>query len=282
MTDKNVIRRNADAREQGVGVLRLLRSVREHGSLVVELARREVTDLHAGQLGGFLWLVLHPVLMFAVYTFLFTVVLRVRIGTNDAEDYTIYLFAGLAPWLLTQDVLQRCSSVLLANVSIVKKVMFPVEAIVAKTLGASLIVQSVLMVLVLATTVWVRGRIPWTFALLPLLFMTHLALLWGLALLLSAITPYFRDVVELVRVFVTVNMFLMPVIYQPNMVPGLLRYIVVANPFSHLIWCYQDIIYFGSIEHPWSWLICALLAASALAIGSFVFVRLRHQFASVL
>src|SRR5262245_40086646 len=121
------IRRSAAGTEHGAGVARLIRSVREHQQLIMELARRELTDLHAGQSGGFLWVIVHPLLMFAVYTFVFTVVLRVRIGINGPDDYTVYLFAGLAPWLLTQDVLLRSTGAMVVNVNIVKKVMFPVE-----------------------------------------------------------------------------------------------------------------------------------------------------------
>lgn len=276
------IRRNADVGESGIGVLRLLQTLRDHRTLILELARRELTDLHAGQLGGFLWLVLHPLLMFAIYSFLYTVVLKVRISEGGPSDYTIYLFSGLAPWLLTQDVISRCAGVMIANVGIVKKVMFPVEAIVAKTLAASLIVQSVLLVLVIVTTIWVRGTVPSSLWLLGILIPMHFALLWGLALLLSAMTPYFRDTIELVRVFLTVNMFLMPVIYLPDMVPASLRFIVQVNPFSHLIWCYQDVLYFGGIKHPWSWLLTFIISGAALASGSYVFLRLRHHFSSVL
>jgi lipopolysaccharide transport system permease protein len=282
MTAANIIRRDAQFVETGSGILRLLRGVRESKVLVVELARRELTDLHSGQSGGFVWLVLHPVLMFLVYTFLFTAVLKVRIGSNGPGDYTVYLFSGLAPWLLTQDAIQRSAGVMIANVGIVKKVLFPVEAIVAKSLLASMMVQIVFVILAILTTVWIRGTIPAAFAMLLILVPIHLALLWGISLLLSAITPFFRDTVEFVRVFISVNMFLMPVIYLPDMVPGVLKYALVLNPFSHLVWCYQDVLYFNAINHPWSWVVTTAFAASMLAAGSYVFLRLRHQFSSVL
>jgi lipopolysaccharide transport system permease protein len=277
-----VIRRASDVVESGTGIRQIWNSLLEHRSLVKTLARREMSDMHAGQLGGAIWIVIHPLLLLVVYAFLFTIVLKVRIGEKGPDDYLVYLFAGLAPWLLTQDVMIRSAGVMLANISIVKKVMFPIDVLVAKTMCASTAAQSILLIAVCATAFYVRGTIPWTFALLPLLVVVHIALLAGLAFLLASITPYFRDTPELLRIFTTINVFLIPAMYLPQWVPESLRFIVFANPFSHLVWCYQDVIYFNAINHPWSWLITLIFSGLTLAAGSAVFIRLRHHMASVL
>jgi lipopolysaccharide transport system permease protein len=243
---------------------------------------REITDLHSGQTGGLLWVLAHPLLLFAVYSFLFTVVLKVRIGSGSPADYTLYLFSGLAPWFLTQDVMTRATHVLPSNVTIVKKVMFPLEALVAKSVLASLIAQSVMLGLVLISVLIVRDTLPASILLLAILVPLHLSLLWGIALALSSITPYFRDTAELVRMFLTVGIFLVPVMYLPQMVPGSLQFIIILNPFSYLIWCYQDALYFGQILHPMSWLVTAVFSAFCLMLGSFIFLRLRHHISSIL
>ncbi|MGD0023898.1 MAG: ABC transporter permease [Xanthobacteraceae bacterium] len=282
MTESPPIRRGTAPHERGFGILRVLRSIIQHRALVWEMARREMTDMHAGQTAGIVWLVVHPLVLFAVYAFLFTVVFKVRIGDRGPSDYLIYLFSGLVPWLLTQDVLARTAPVFIANITIVKSVMFPSEVLVAKTLSSSVTVQFVLFAAVVIYIVIARQAVPATFLLLPALFFLHLMLLWGLALLLGAMTPYFRDIPELVRVFLTINIYLIPIMYLPDMVPGPLRFVLVINPFSSLIWCYQDVLYFGSIVHPGAWVALAAISMGSLAVGSYVFVRLRHHFASVL
>ncbi len=281
MTDLHAPAMPAAGRLRGTGIVVLLRSVLTHHKLVRELARREITDVHAGQAGGALWVVVHPIVMFAVYAFLFTSVFKVRIGDSGPSAYLIYLFAGLAPWLMTQDVLSRASGIMFANSTIVKKVMFPAEALVAKSLLAAFKVQSVLLLIVLVYVVVARDHLPWTLALLPILYAMHVVLLWGLALFLSAMAPYFRDISELIRVFLTVSIYLIPVMYVPEMVPEALQFTLPLNPFSHLIWCYQDVFYFGGIDHPVSWAIMATMSGGALLVGSYVFVRLRNHLASV-
>jgi lipopolysaccharide transport system permease protein len=278
----DVIRRLAPGKEKGSETLKIIMGLWERRSLVWEMSRRELTDMHAGQTVGIVWLLAHPLLQFLVYAFLFTTVFQVRIAGKGSEDYLIYLFCGLAPWLMTQDILSRTPNTIIANQSIVKKVMFPLEVLVCKTVVASLVVQSILLVCAFLFIFISRGAFPLIYMLLPLVLVMHLCLLWGLALILSAITPYFRDTPEIVRIFVTLNVYLLPILYLPEAVPGPLKALLNANPFSHLIWCYQDVLYFNAIIHPYSWFISGLFSIGMLVSGSYVFVRLRHYFASVL
>ena len=282
MTELLTVKRGVPRTAHAFGIPRLLRSLIQHRSLVLEMARREMVDMHAGQVAGVVWLIVHPLLLFVVYAFLFTVVFKVRIAGRGPNDYVIYLFSGLVPWLLTQDVLSRTANVLVANISIVKSVMFPIEVLVAKTVLSSVAVQFVLLAATVIYIVVSREALPAILLLLPLLFFLHLTLLWGLALLLAAVTPYFRDVPEIVRVFLTVNIYLMPIMYLPDMAPAPLRFILIINPFSSLIWCYQDVLYFGSIVHPVAWAALIALSMGSLAAGSYVFVRLRTYLAGVL
>lgn len=275
------IRRTASPGEGGFDVRRILRSVWHSRALVREMTRRELTDLHAGQAAGVIWLVVHPLFLFAVYAFLFSVVFSMRIGEKGPTDYLVYLFSGLAPWLMTADVLARSSNVIVSNAAIVKKVTFPTEVLIAKTVLASVLVQGLLFACVIVYAVVTRGHLPWSFLLLPVVFGLHLVLLWGLAMLLASLTPYFRDVPELVRIFVTINIYLVPIVYLPNMVPGALRFVVDLNPFSYLIWCYQEIIYYESAGRPAAWFGLILFSGAALLAGSYVFSRLRHHFSSV-
>lgn len=277
-----LLRREVAPAERNLGIFQLIRSIWRNRALVWEMARREMTDMHAGQAAGAVWLAVHPILLFAVYAFLFTVVFSVRIGSNGPSDYLVYLFSGLAPWLITQDIMSRSAGVVLANSTIVKKVSFPIEVLVAKTILSSLLVQMVLFTCVIAFTVISRGSISWMFLLLPVVFLLHMCLLWGLSLFLASMTPYFRDTGEIVRVFVTINIYLMPIVYLPGMVPETLQFMLHINPFSYLIWCYQDVLYYNNFTNPRAWFVLPVFAGVMLALGSYVFSRLRHHFSSVM
>lgn len=278
----DTIRRVEPGFEKGSGTLKILIGLWTRRSLVWEMTRRELTDMHAGQTIGMVWLLAHPLLQFFVYAVLFTTVFQVRIAGKGPEDYLVYLFCGLAPWLMVQDILARSPNTIIANQSIVKKVMFPLEVLVCKTVLSSLIIQCVLLSCAFIYIFIVRGVFPYIYLLLPLLIILQLCLIWGIALFLASITPYFRDTTEIIRIFVTVTIYLLPIFYLPAATPGALQALLYINPFSHLIWCYQDILYFNDFIHPYSWLITTVFSLGALFGGSYIFVRLRHYFASVL
>lgn len=265
-----------------IGVGSTLKAVAHSRAIIGELARRDLVEQHAGQIAGPIWLFIHPLMLFIVYAFFFTLVFRVRIGLGGPTDYVLYLLSGLAPWLLTQDVLVKSSQIMLANASIVKKVQFPIEALVAKSVLTSMIVQGFLLLLACAYATFVRGGIPLSFLLLLPLLILHSCLLWGFALMLGAVTPYFRDISEMLRAFVTINIYLMPVMYPPNLVPAPLRPILAFNPFSYVVWCYQDVLYFNRVEHPWAWAGLLLTSLISLVLGSYVFTRLKSHISSVL
>jgi lipopolysaccharide transport system permease protein len=279
---EHYVRRIAAPRERGLGIIDLAQSVWRNRALVREMARREMTDMHAGQAAGVIWLAVHPLFLFAVNAFLFSVVFSMRIGDRGPTDYLVYLFSGLAPWLLTADVMSRSAGVVISNSSIVKKVTFPIEILIAKTVLSSLIVQGTLFVCVLVYAIVTRGALQWSFVLLPLVIGLHVCLLWGMAMLLASLTPYFRDTPEIVRIFVTVSIYLVPIVYLPGMVPSALRFIILMNPFSYLIWCYQDVIYYGKIVNIHSWIGLFIFTSAVLIAGSYVFSRLRHHFSSVM
>ncbi|MBM3523785.1 MAG: hypothetical protein FJX57_12565 [Alphaproteobacteria bacterium] len=75
---------------------------------------------------------------------------------------------------------------------------------------------------------------------------------------------------------------MLPLFYLPAMVPAGFRPVLYLNPFSHLIWCYQDVFYFGRFEHPVSWLVTASISLVSLLAGVRIFSRLKPAFGNVL
>ena len=104
----------------------------------------------------------------------------------------------------------------------------------------------------------------------------------GMAFLLSAAGAYFRDLKDFVQVFTIVNLYLMPVFYLPMWVPALFKPVLYINPFSYMIWCYQDVLYYGNIEHPWAWTVFAIGSVLVFLTGYYLFRRLKVVFGDVL
>lgn len=261
-----------------------LRTIVRNRSLAYELNRRDLGSQFAGQILGSLWIIGHPLMLFAVYVFIFGVVLKVRMpeAADMPRDYITYILAGLAPWLATQQALARAPVVLVTQASLVKQVVFPIEVLPVGAVVQAAVPLFIGLVVVMLRSLVVQGDLPWTVVLLPLAIAIHGVLMLGIAYLLAAITPFVRDVKDIVNVLTVIGVYIVPAFYLPQWVPALLRPWLYANPFSYIIWMYQDCLYFGEINHPSAWVISAVLAVVALAAGARVFRKLKPFVANVL
>src|SRR5260370_27032507 len=160
-------------------------------------------------------------------------------GTVDMPlDYTVYILSGLIPWLAFSETLAKGPGVMHANASLVKQVVFPIEVLPIKTALASFVTQAICTVILMVYVVVSSGSLPWTYALLPILWIVQSLAMAGICFLLSAVGVYFRDLKDLVQVFTVVGMYLMPLAYLPEWVPAALRPLLYLNPFSYMIWCF--------------------------------------------
>lgn len=283
--DSRVVPRVTSRTAGSVSVTReLLDLLTRHRELTLEMARREIADRYARQLLGPTWAIVHPVLLIAIYVFLFAVVFRMRLGgTADMpRDYTSYLLAGLIPWLGIQDALIKSTTALSANANLVKQVVFPIEVLPIKTVLASMLTVGIsLSVLVIYGLVKYHG-IPWTYVLLPALLVLQLVLSSGLSYLLSAVGAYVRDTKDVVQVALVVTQYLLPIFYLPTLVPPQFRPILYLNPFSYLVWCYQDALYFGRMEHAFAWGVAPVIAVGSFYVGYRLFHTVKSTFGNVL
>jgi lipopolysaccharide transport system permease protein len=255
-----------------------------HRALARELIRRDLAGQYANQALGSFWVIGHPLSLLLIYIFVFVVVLKVKIPADPTmtRDYTSYILAGLVPWLAIAQSLGRTSMSLMSQANLVKQVVFPIEVLPPAGVVVALIPMVVGVAAIIAYELVVLGSVPITILLAPV-FMAELFLfLTGLAFLLSAVTPFFRDTKDFVTVSMTVGVYLIPAFYLPAWVPHIFRPLLGLNPFSYPIWVSQDIFYFGRFAHPRAWLVLLLMTTMSFVFGYRVFRRIRPFVSSVL
>jgi lipopolysaccharide transport system permease protein len=250
-----------------------------HWELTWEMTKREIKDRYRGTALGLFWAIGHPLALMLIYIFVFTVVFRARMGgtVEMPLDYTAYMLSGLVPWLAFQEAMNKGTSVILENVNLVKQVVFPIEILPLKVCLASLAVQGIATVILMCYIVLTHLTLPWTFVLLPLLFLFQTMAMAGFCFVLAPVGAYIRDLRDVVQVFSFAGIFLLPVVYLPQWVPTVFKPIVYGNPLSYMIWCYQDVCYFGRIEHPLAWVIFPIGSIAAFQLGYRAFVRCKQS-----
>jgi lipopolysaccharide transport system permease protein len=252
--------------------------------LISEMSRREIGSGHAGHTLGPVWVFIHPLLIVGIYLLIFGFVIGQRIAPTDKfpGDFPSYIMIGLAPWLAVQAALIKSSSALVANSSLVKQVVFPIEILPVSAVAAATMSFVPAIAVAILYRHFFGGGLPMTALLLPVVFALHVMLCVGIAFALSALTCFMRDLREMVNVFCVVAMYATPAVYLPEWVPSAFRPLLYLNPFSYLTWIYQDTLFFGKILHPWAWVVTFILALAALCGGYRLFKRLGPYYGNVL
>jgi lipopolysaccharide transport system permease protein len=255
-----------------------------HRQLTAEMAKREIFERYTGQFFGAFWAIGHPLIMMLVYVFIFGFVFKVKIGgTADMPlDYTTYLLSGLIPWLAFQESMSKAATVITGNSNLVKQVVFPIEVLPVKGVLATLVTQFIFFTLLTLYVIISQHSLPWTYLLLPILILLQVFAMIGVSYIVSATGVYLRDTKDFVQVFSVVGIYLMPTFYLPEFVPTIFRPVLYINPFSYLIWCYQDALYFGRIAHPWAWAVFLVLSVGIFVVGYRFFRKFKVMFGNVL
>ena len=256
-----------------------------HRELIATLAKREVVGRYRGSLIGIAWSFVNPLLMLAVYTFVFTVVFKARWGVQleDAPGgFALILFVGVLVHAILAECLGKAPVLVLGNANYVKRVIFPLEVLPWVTLIAALFHAAIgLFVLVVVRALLVHS-VPWTCVLLPLVLAPYALLLLGVTSLLAALGVYVRDIAQLIGLLTTAMMFLAPVFYPITAIPEPYRWMLYLNPLTWVVEQSRAVLITG-VPPDWIGMGWYTLAAIAVAwFGFWCFHRFRAGFADVL
>lgn len=271
--------------EQPVSLSALVRSLYRNRQLAAQMIRREVAGRYKGSALGLAWSFFNPLLMLAVYTFVFSVVFKARWGVGGEESKTqfaLVLFAGMIVHGLLAEVLNRAPNLILANVNYVKKVVFPLEILPVVSMGAALFHTLVSLVVLLAAFAIFNGYLHWTAILVPLVLLPLVILTLGIAWLLASLGVYLRDVGQTMGFVTTVLLFLAPVFYPVTALPEEFRPVILANPLTFIIEQAREVLIWGR-PPDWAGLGVYALVATVVAWAGYAwFQKTRKGFADVL
>src|SRR5213075_3544659 len=96
-----------------------------HRQLIAALTARDRKARYRGSILGFFWSLANPLLLLTVYTIVFTIFFP----ANAIQPYPLFLFAGILPWTFFSAATLESTSAINANAGLIKKVMFPAEAL---------------------------------------------------------------------------------------------------------------------------------------------------------
>ena len=222
--------------------------------LIESLVRRELAARYRGSVLGLVWTVLTPAVMIAIYTFIFAGIFGARFGARGTTwDYALYLFCGLLPWTAFQESVQTAANVIVGHANLVKRVVFPLEALPVAQVLAALVTQ-------------VCGTL----------------VLLGAAWLVASLGVFLRDTGQALGLLLVAWMFLTPIIYPETVVPARYQTFIRLNPFTPLVGNYRRILLEGTPPDWRGLLYFTLFALTLFICGYWWFAKTRRNFADVI
>ena len=257
-----------------ISFMNFFSQIYQHRELLLELVKREIKARYKQSILGYAWVVLVPLINLGVLTIVFSFLLR--IPTGDIP-YPIFLFTALVPWTFTGNSISSATGSLVANSTLITKIylpreIFPIAAVIAKMVD--LVLSAVILVLFL---IFFHVQLHITLFWIPIIFLFQVLLVLGVSFILSAMNVFFRDVENVLGVFLTVWMYLTPVIYPPEFIPGQFRPIFNLNPMMGVINAYRNVVLHG-VSPPWQSFLYATLFSLGIFIVGYLFFKNRERF----
>ncbi|HWL69320.1 MAG TPA: ABC transporter permease [Geminicoccus sp.] len=262
----------------------LVASLWRNRHLAMVLARREVEGRYRGSIMGILWSLFQPMLMLAVYTFVFSVVFNARWGSSGTSraEFALTLFAGLIIFNIFADCLNRSANLIIVNANLVKKMMFPIEILPCVIMASTLFHAAVNLIVWMAFYVFIIGFPHLEILIFPAVIAPCVMFTMGLSWMISALGVFLRDVAQVVGVLITALMFLSPIFYPVSSLPASYRPLMLINPLTPAVEQVRDVLMWGKAP-PWGLFVVYLLAGMVVACLGFAwFQKTRKGFADVL
>ena len=252
----------------------LLKELWDYRGFIKGSVKREFQLKYQNSMLGAAWTVINPLAMIAVYTLIFSQVMKAKLpGATGAFSYSIFLCAGLFTWGLFVEVTCRSQNIFIENANLIKKLSFPRITLPVIVILNALINFAIGFILFIVFLL-ISGNFPgWVFiSIIPVLLL-QLVFSAGLGIILGILNVFFRDVGQLYGVILQFWFWLTPIVYSPTIIPERMRYLLKINPMASIMKAYQGI--FVEMQVPaWQSLIFpAVLGIVFCLLGMRLYIR---------
>lgn len=264
-------------------MLQNIRDLYRYRQLITTLTARDLKARYRGSLLGFFWSLANPLLLLGVYTLVFTRFFH----RPDIQAYPLFLFAGILPWTFFAGSVLESTNAITSNAGLVKKVMFPAEAL-PLVVVLSHLVHFVLALPILLIAVFICVFGGWTtltgaILLAPVIMALQAIFISGIALAISSGSVLFRDLRDVIANLLQLGFFVTPVIYLIDSIPSKwMRGVLRVNPMTPFVTSYQNIFFYGRAPSLLDFGLMLAYAVISIALGLFIFDRLRDTLAEAI
>lgn len=259
--------------------LEIIKEIYAYREMIFSLVRRDLRGRYKGSALGFLWTFINPLFQLLIYTFVFGYIMP----NNIVEQYYLFLFVALIPWLFFSTAVSGGAGCIKSQKDMVNKIYFP-RMVLPIAHVTSMLINMLFSFIIVGIVIFFSGRGFNYRAIfyLPVVVLMEYILALGITLIASAITVFFRDMEYILGIVTMAWQFLTPVMYPMEYVPERIRPIYELNPMTPIINAYRDIFYYKQVPRLRTLIMGGVLSIMLLIVGTIVFQCLQRHFSEEL
>lgn len=258
------------------------RSIREHKAMLREvlqqlsshahalrlLVLRDLSGRYKGTMFGGLWLLLQPLMMVVVYSFVFSVIMKVKVpgAIDNPYHFAVYLMAALMPYMAFQEAVMTASSSLFANAALLQRSTMPPVLFPLIPVLSTVVTETIALIIIIIAAKMLLDQFSVSLLALPFLVAVRLIVSLAFAYIVAILAVFVQDLRQALGLLLTVLMFLTPIVYPVDMVPAEFTTMNDLNPFYHLTDAYRAVILRDELP-DYGFYIVLLFATLALVLA---------------
>ncbi len=259
-----------------------LKAIFQNRTLLWSLTKNDFKQRYFGNILGIAWAFIQPTATILIFWFVFQVGFKAQ--PVDDFPFILWLVAGMFPWFFFSEGLSNGTNSILANIFLVKKVVFRVSLLPIISLLSALAIH-IFFIFFMFTMFSYYGYSPEIYWVQTIyyLFATSVLLL-GISWITSSVIVFFKDIGQFVTMFIQFGFWLTPIFWSLKMVPEKYHWIIELNPIVYIVEGYRN----SMIYHKWFWEDMGMtiyfwtITSIIFVLGGLTFKKLRPHFADVL
>lgn len=260
-----------------------LRNLVEKRGLLYQLVRRDFEQRFVGSVIGWIWGLIHPLVLLLSWWFVFQVCLKQTLPpTEVTQNYPLFLFAGMLPWLLFSDTVQRSASSVLEQSNLITKTVFPAEMIPISVFLSTLVSHLLALALMVSAAAVVLNHVSIYLALLPLYMFVVGLFAVGVGWIVASLHVFLRDTAQIMSVALTFWFWLTPILIPERSFPAWAHFLLTSNPLLYSVRAYRGILLSSRAPNLQDLVIATAYGGMAFLIGGLFFRYMKRGFADVL
>jgi len=242
--------------------------------LAFTFAKRDFKERYVGMSFGELWYLISPIIMIFIYTVIFSKFMKMKLNITDSEyAYSIYLVPGLLAWTSFSAILNRTAMIFMEKGNLLKKVSVPAYTFMLSILIVEFTLFCISMFLGVGFLFLIDYKIGTSFFYLPPFMLVHSLFAFSIGVIFALFTPFFRDLKEVVPIFLQLWFWITPIVYLKDMIYDKFPYVVDYNPAYLFIRVYQEIFLYDKAPSLETFLKGSFITLLLLLLAAYLYKK---------